>query len=62
MTPTLDEPSDLIPPTAEVRRLLALRASEAARLRRLLRLAVLRDRDAARVREAESASREGVAS
>jgi hypothetical protein len=43
------EAPDLIPPTEEVRRLLAIRASEANRLQRLLRLALQRDRDQERL-------------
>jgi hypothetical protein len=40
---------DLIPPTEEVRRHLARHATEAVRLRKLLRLAVCRDRDEERL-------------
>jgi hypothetical protein len=40
---------DPIPPTEVVRQLLALRCTETARLRQLLRLAVRRDRDAERL-------------
>jgi hypothetical protein len=54
---TADDEPDLIPPTDEVRRHLARSATETNRLRRLLRLAVRRDRE---VERRQAREREGV--
>jgi hypothetical protein len=51
---------DIIPPTPEIRRALARSATEAALLRKLLRLAVAREREAERLARIFPVDRGGV--